>query len=101
MDNVDNQDVIDVEAYVKEGKPIPHVANYRIRIGTQYFVVHSPTITGRQILKLAGKEPPEDYEVFQKLRHGQLEPVGLDQEVDLQVHGVERFVVQPLENKDG
>lgn len=101
MENIHNDDVIDVEAYVKEGKPIPHVAKYRIRIGTQYFVVHSPTITGREILKLAAKTPPDDYEVFQKLRHGQLKPIGLDEVVDLRVHEVERFVIQPLENKDG
>ena len=39
--------------------------------------------------------------VIQGLDEDLAKAVGLDEVIDLHVHEVERFVIQPLENKDG
>lgn len=46
---------MDVEEHGKAGKPVPRAKSYRIRIDKGHYVVGSPTLTGREILALAGK----------------------------------------------
>jgi len=54
------EEVIDLEQYAKEGRKPPRARGYRIKVNDDYFVWHDPTITGRQVLELAGFNPPED-----------------------------------------
>jgi hypothetical protein len=60
--------------------------------------IHDPT--GRQILVAAGKVPPENFLLNQKIC-GQMKPVGLDEKVDLRAAGVERFVTLPKDQTEG
>ena len=64
-------------------------------------MVHGETITGRGILELAGKVPPERFTLRQKLRAGQLKKIELDDVVDLRERGVECFKTLPRDQTGG
>lgn len=57
--------------------------------------------TGPQLLALAGKNPPQNYQIFEKKPGGQLEEIKPGQTVDLREPGVERFVTLPLDQTEG
>jgi len=52
-------------------------------------------------LQLAGKTPPEQYMLSQKLRGGQTRRIALDARVDFTTPGVERFMTLPLDQTEG
>lgn len=78
-------------------KPQP----FKIQIDKAHLVTDNPTPTGRFLLNLAGKTPPEQYAIYQKIQGGQPKRIGLDAEVDLREPGVERFVTLPLDQTEG
>jgi hypothetical protein len=94
-------DEIDIEEYAKRGERPPPAHRYRIRIDRDKFVVATPHPTGRELLTVAGKAPPERFSLTQKLRGGAVRPVGLDEAVDLTQPGVERFMTLPLDQTEG
>ncbi|MCA8063630.1 multiubiquitin domain-containing protein [Burkholderia sp. AU38729] len=93
------EEIIDVEFFVREKKPIPHGHKYKIRIDKTYYVVDVPHMTGEQILGLAGKSSA-GYLLSEKV-HGQMRPVAPGQTVDFTAHGVERFATIPKEVQEG
>lgn len=93
--------VIDLEAYAKAGKPPPKGSIYRIRVDKQHYEVRTSQITGRSILELAGKTPPERFRLDQKLRGGATQKIELSDMVDLTAPGVERFITLPLDQTEG
>lgn len=93
--------VVDVEEHARDGRPVPPAATYRIRIDRERYEVHEPTISGRELLQLAGKTPVERFAVYMKRRGGATERIALDQRVDLRGPGVERFVTLPLDQTEG
>ncbi len=95
------EDVIDVEEYVTAGKEIPKGRRYRIRIDKEKYLVGVPSMTGRQLLLLAGKNPPERFRIDQKLRGGHTKEVGLCESVDFTHPGVEKFMTIPKDQTDG
>lgn len=95
MDNI-----IDIEAYSKEGKTPPKGKKYRIKVdGVQYEVPE--TLTGRQILELAKKLPVERFQLNQKMRGGSVVKIGYDQVVDFTSPGIEKFMTLPLDQTEG
>jgi hypothetical protein len=94
-------DIIDIEEFVLAGKEIPHGKKYRIRIDKIKYTVNIHSMTGRQLLVLAGKNPPERFRIDQKLQGGQTKRIGLDEAVDFTRPGVERFMTMPLDQTDG
>ena len=92
---------VDLEEYAKAGKKPPEAKKYRIRVDDRYFVVTQPSMTGREILTLAGKTPPENYILTQKLRGGKLHTVELDEVVDFTAPGIERFNTLPRQVQEG
>ncbi|MEN2468961.1 multiubiquitin domain-containing protein [Burkholderia sp. GS2Y] len=92
-------EIIDVEIFVREKKPIPQGHKYKIRIDKDYYVVDVPHMTGEQILALAGKSSA-GYLLSEKV-HGQMRPVAPGQTVDFTAHGVERFATIPKEVQEG
>lgn len=96
-----DQDVIDIEEYAKAGKKPPKAKNYRIRIDKDRYVVQVGEMTGRQILELAGKNPPERFRLDQKLHGGQTKKIELTEVVDFTAQGVERFMTLPLDQTEG
>jgi hypothetical protein len=95
----DEGDVIDVEAFLATGKPVPKGKKYRIRIDKQQYVVAVSEMKGRDILALAGKTP-DKYLLRQKV-HGAVVPVAPDEEVSFLAPGVERFMTIPNEVQEG
>ena len=97
----ETDDVVDLEQYAREGHRPPHASRYRIRIDRQYYVAAAPSLTGRELLQLAGKTPPEQYMLSQKLRGGETKRIALDDRVDFTTPGVERFMTLPLDQTEG
>ena len=94
-------EIIDVEEYSKAGKTPPHGKVYRIRIDKNKYDVTVPTMTGRQLLELAGKTPIEQFRIYQKLRGGQSIVIDYNQTVDFRSPGIERFMTLPLDQTEG
>lgn len=95
------KNIIDIEAYFKEGKTPEKGQSYRIRVDKDNYVVESESLSGREILKLAGKTPIENYALRQKLKGGVVEKIAYDQIVDFTTPGIERFITIPLDQTDG
>lgn len=96
----DHPEVIDLEEYAKAGRDVPLDRRYQIRIDRDRFVVHHPSITGREILALVNKTP-EDYLLHQRLRGGATRTIEADEEVDLTGKGPERFMTMKRETQEG
>jgi hypothetical protein len=103
QDNQDIDQIIDIEAYVKEGKTIPKgpKVKYQVRIDGERYIMDKQLVTGRELLAKAGKNPPEGFRLDQKFRGGATKKIGLDDIVDLAAAGVERFMTLPLDNTEG
>jgi hypothetical protein len=95
-------EILDVEEFAKTngGKP-PKARRYKIRVDRVHFTVDVPHMTGKEILVLAGKTPPERYLLNQKFKHGQVVPVGLNHNADFTAPGVERFITLPKDQTEG
>jgi len=74
---------------------------FKIQIDKQLHDVRDATPTGRFLLELAGKKPPEQFALYLKPKGGQPKRIGLDETVDLRAPGVERFVTLPLDQTEG
>lgn len=94
------REVIDIEAFAKEGKAVPPGHDYKIKVDKVQYTVQTATMTGREILILAGKTPPERYILQQKINN-QVKRIGLDEVVDFTEPGVERFMTIPNEVTEG
>lgn len=96
-------DIIDVEEFAKTtngGKP-PKARQYVFRVDKKKYTVDVESMTGREILLKAGKQPPEKWLLNQKFIHGQVIPIQLDQKVDFTTPGIERFTTLPKDQTDG
>jgi hypothetical protein len=100
-DKAKQSEFADVEEYAKEGKVPPKGVRYRIRIDKQKYDVDISSMTGRELLELAGKRPPERYRIDMKLRGGETRLVGLDERVAFTTPGLERFMTLPLDQTEG
>lgn len=88
-------ELIEIEAYAATQKRKPRAKLYAFRVGKLRIEVRDPIITGRRILELAGKMPPEKYTLRQVEHGGILKPIELTDEVDLRAPGIERFRAMP------
>lgn len=94
-------EIVDIEEFARRGEKPPKAKRYKIRIDKQHYEVAQPSITGRELLRLAGKEPVERFKVFQKLHGQEPKQVGLDEHVDLTAPGIERFITLPCDLQEG
>lgn len=97
----DSLTIVDIEEYAKAGRKIPHAEHYRIRIDKDHYVVDVPEMTGRDLLVLAGKTPPERFALYKKMHGGQAQKIELDEVTDFRAPGVERFMTLPLDQTEG
>jgi len=88
-------------AQLLKGNNMSHEIEYRIRIDTTDYEVHKQHITGREILELAKKLPPEQFELRKKIHGGKTEKIALTDVVDLAEPGIERFMTLPLDQQEG
>lgn len=91
----------DLEQLAKAGQKPPRAKRYRIRIDDGHYIVEKPSITGRELLVLAGKNPPENFILTQKTRGGGVKTIGLNDAVDLIEPGIERFNTLPRQVQEG
>jgi len=94
----EDEDVEDLAACARAGRPPRVHGPYRVLIGDEQLqyrsaIIADPVPTGRQLLELAGVHPVIDYSVFQVLTDGMLEQLQLDETTDLREHGVEKFLM--------
>jgi len=94
-------EVVDVELLAATGKRKPRGKVYVFRVGKHRFEVTDPIITGRHILEIAGKLPPEKYTLRQVLHGDKTQVIELEEKVDLRAPGVERFRAMPRTAQDG
>lgn len=93
---------LDLEELSKTGqRPPPHTRAFRIRVDLAPYIIPKPAISGREILTVAGKVPPERFLLRQRLRGQGSRDIGLDDVVDLTEPGVERFTTLPRDQTDG
>lgn len=97
----ENVEIIDLEEYSKDNLRPPRGRRYRIKVDRDKFVVNKHSMTGKEILELAGKIPASQYQLRQKFRGGSVKKVGLDQVVDFTEPGVEKFITIPLDQTEG
>jgi hypothetical protein len=83
------------------GTPPAQHEHFKVQIDRQIIDVPKPLVTGRELLVLAGKIPPESFAIYEKLKGGQPRRIGLDEIIDLRTPGVERFVTLPLDQTEG
>lgn len=94
-------EIVEIEVYVREGRPVPHAHRYKYRVNKQHFISDQPEITREHILERAGLTPTDQYRLRLKRRHGPPEEIKPGQTVHLRDHGIERFIAQPKEVQDG
>lgn len=99
--NENENEIVDLEECAKHDRKPPKAKRYRIRINKKKFVVEVPQMTGRQLLNLAGKTPPERFKIHEKVRGGRPVEIGLNEYADFTKRGVERFRTLPLDQTEG
>ncbi|MBZ9731184.1 multiubiquitin domain-containing protein [Salegentibacter sp. JZCK2] len=94
-----DQEIIDIhDCYCKGVNPVI-TYKYLIKINKDKYEVEQETITGKEIIVLAGESPDKNgVRMFTKSGKKML---GLDESVDLTKSGVERFVIVPLDCTEG
>lgn len=74
---------------------------YEVKIDKEIYKTKDPTPTGRELLLLAGKIPPEQFAIYRKPKEGRPIRIELNERVDLREPGIERFVTLPLDQTEG
>jgi len=101
LDDSEAVEEVEIEEYGKKNTRPPRAKRYVIRIDKTRYTVTVPRMTGRALLELAKKIPPERYTISQKLHGGQVKTIELDKEADFTAPGVERFMTLPLDQTEG
>lgn len=94
-------EIIDLEWCAKLGHTPPKGRKYRIIIDRDKYVVDKECMTGKEILLIAGKKPPERFQLRQKLKHGNVVTIGYEQTVCFTEPGIEKFKTLPLDQTEG
>lgn len=94
-------EIIDLEEFAIDGKKPPKGCRYRIMIDKNKYVVDVHSMSGREILNLAKKTPPEQYMLFQKFCSGENKRIELDEKVDFTTPGIEKFRTLPMDQTEG
>ena len=85
------EDLVDLEHCAKHGHEPPRAKIYRFKVNETVCEWHEETITGRQVLEVAGLKPPENYTLREKVIGSAPRKVELDEVVHLRKHGLEKF----------
>jgi hypothetical protein len=94
--------LVDVEEFGKQCKPVPPARQYKIRIDKSYYIIESPSISGKEVCQLGKKIPPEKFDIFAFFSNKpKPEKVGLEEPFYVTFMCFTRFVIQPKEQQDG
>lgn len=78
-----------------------HGPKIKIKIDGKMYEVNYASMTGKELLELAGKRPYTKYGISKRVKGNRLVPVGYDEEVDLSESGLEKFITLPYEQTEG
>lgn len=92
---------IDIEQYSKENKEVPKGHIYIIMVDQNKYKTEKECMTGRAILVLAGKNPPERFQLNQRMHDKKVKRIALDQKVCFTEPGIEKFLTMPLDQTEG
>ena len=92
---------IEIETQAGGTARLPTARRYIIRVDKTKYTVDVAEMTGRAILTLAGKTPPDQYKLTEKLHGGAAKTIGLDEIVDFRAPGVERFMTLKRDQTEG
>tara|TARA_B100000614_G_C14521845_1_gene482922 strand:- start:586 stop:900 length:315 start_codon:yes stop_codon:yes gene_type:complete len=98
---IKDKNTIEIEVYSRDGKEVPKSQRYKIRIDNEKYVVDQEEMSGSQLLALAGKNPIDQFAIFQRLKGGQTEKIEFNDVVSFLTPGVERFMTLPLDQTEG
>lgn len=104
MQNFFNEELleVDVEQYAKAGKQKPDTgARFKIRIDKTFYITPKRYVSGKELLELAHKNPPEIFRIDMIVHGGRPKKIELEDKVDLAEPGVERFITMPLDPTEG
>lgn len=94
-------DIVDVEECGRENRHPPNGHRYRVKIDHDYHIVAKRIVTARELLTIAGKVPPEKFELEKRVHGGGYVSLDLDEKVDLGEPGIEVFETFPLDETEG
>lgn len=94
-----SNEVVDLQEYAKAGREVPRGRKYRFKVDRESYETQKESVTGREILVIAGKAP-ESHLLRQKIG-SRVEDVDPDEIVSLLKQGVERFMTIPKEVTEG
>jgi len=69
--------------------------SFKFKIKNVEFSSENQVIAGNVILTIGGFQPPEDFELYLELHGKEFEPIQFDENVDLGLPGIEKFIVNP------
>ncbi|WBO22719.1 multiubiquitin domain-containing protein [Sphingomonas abietis] len=93
---------VDIEKCGRDNRPPPpHAHRFRIKIDHVYFVIEERLPTARKLLEIAGKVPPDKFELEKRMHGGEYVSLDLDEKVDLGEPGIEVFETFPLDETEG
>jgi len=99
--NTEIEEIADLEELAKAGHDVPETQTYRIKVDKEKYDVDVPEMTVREILVLAGKEPVEQFALYQKPKGGKPVKLDINDTVDFRAPGIERFTTLPLDQREG
>lgn len=94
-------EIIDVHEHCQNGLPVPTDCKYKILIDREPYVVDEECLTGKEILLLTNKTPPDRFQLRQKFKDGRVVTIKNDQKVCFTDPGVEKFKTIPLDQTEG
>jgi hypothetical protein len=94
-------ELVEVEDYGREGRRPPPARRYAVKIDGQRYVFEQRIVTGAELLKRAGRTPPERWQLDKRVRGGKFIPIALGDKVDLGEPGIEVFETFPLDEREG
>jgi hypothetical protein len=93
-------EVVEIEIFAIEEKPLPHARHYVIRVDKEKVTVDRPEITGAEILEKVNKTPAQ-YKLYEHRRHHQPKLIRPEEVVHLHAHHIERFTTMPKGTTEG
>lgn len=94
-------EIVDLEMHAKHGTRAPRAKGYRFKVNDVSHVWPEPWIIGREVLRVAGLAPPENFTLRVKVAGQPPRKVELDEKVDLRAPGVEKFRAIRREQTEG
>jgi hypothetical protein len=94
-------EIVDIEEYAKRGEVPPLARGYRFKVNGEPYEVNNPLVKGRDVLRISGRVPPEDYTLRLYVAGQRPRKIALDEVVDLRAQGVEKFKALPRDQTEG